>query len=343
MRSLSKTIKLSSVMSFGLLATLLAPVGAQAYLGGRQASPEEHPSSVRLYILFPNTSQEDTKTDGSAEVPAEERDPLEDAATAMCSAVKITPKTFLTAGHCVVKLEGLSATAPIGLFLSQNTFIKGDESDDVRKLEITRIFVAAEYLTYGQGMGGIDDSLDHIDLAVIEVEDGIDSIPVSKLAPFPLKAGYQIDVGGYGNTIVPSIPVIEEPFATYPNHLRWDIRKISNVKDRMLMLRSKKLGVEMTPTNDLDRKTMKQIKNARINNGDSGGAAWVSSSDGKSYVAAINSLYRGKIPLWDMFRRSNFVEYLVRVDAGSPGNKWVNNVLVEIEKNELPPKAIYVR
>jgi hypothetical protein len=186
------------------------------------------------------------------------------------------------------------------------------------------------------------DIFDHLDLALVEVEEALDDIPVSQLSPFPMKRGYMIDVGGYGNTIVPTIPVIEEPFATYNDHLRWDLRKIQSVKDKMLTLRSKPLGVTMTPVSPANRKIMRDIKNARINNGDSGGAAWVKASDGKNYVAAINSMMRPKIPLLDFLRKANTVEYLVRVDAGSPGYTWVQNAVAEIKKNELP-SGVYVR
>jgi hypothetical protein len=272
----------------------------------------------------------------------------------LCTAVKIEPNVFLTAAHCVLNVqgisnvegvEGVSVRSPVGIAVSQVSFLdeKNLNHQSVRPLKIKRLFVAKDYLTYGQGAGRLSDLFDHLDLALIEVEDGMSDIPVASLSPFPMKRDYAIDVGGYGNTIVPEIPVIEEPFASYPSHLRWDVRRIQLVKEKMITLRSKPLGVTMTPVNPINRSMMRKIKNARVNNGDSGGPAWVKSSDGKTYVAAINCLFRPKIPLFDFMRKANTVEYLVRVDVGSPGYTWVTSVVNEIKENKLPVNAVFVR
>jgi hypothetical protein len=294
---------------------------------------------------------------GGAQDPQEalDKDPAgeTEVQTALCTAVKIQPNVFLSAAHCVLNVqrtsnvegvEGVSVRSPVGIAVSQVSFLdEKNLNQSVRPLKMKRLFVAKDYLTYGQGAGRVSDIFDHLDLALIEVEDGTSDIPVASLSPFPMKRDYTIDVGGYGNTIVPEIPVIEEPFASYPSHLRWDIRRIQLVKEKMITLRSKPLGVTMTPVNPINRSMMRKIKNARINSGDSGGPAWVKSSDGKTYVAAINCLFRPKIPFFDFMRKANTVEYLVRVDAGSPGYAWVTSVLNEIKENKLPVGAVFVR
>ena len=107
---------LSSIMSLGLLASFLAPHVAYSYLGGREGKIEDHPSSVRLYLHFPVASA-DAPVEGeeSVEDSEEAQEPQEpETQTALCTAVKIQPKVYLTAAHCVVSIEGMTCTPKTG-------------------------------------------------------------------------------------------------------------------------------------------------------------------------------------------------------------------------------------
>lgn len=301
-------------LGFQILVIALASQSAQAYVGGRLGSPSDFPSSVRLTLFYPSNAM------GS------------------CSGVKIQKNIYLTAAHCVIQKPADKIEVVQQLFLSTKTFLTSESQDLYRPLIIRRIFMSENYVNVGINIKSSADPLlpNILDLALIEVEDGLSDIPVASLSEKTLKRGDNIVVGGYGKTTIEELLVNEEPFATHKTHLRWDDRTVAWLKPRMFSLVAKASFLKLSPfekLNSEDKKLFNEMKNARINRGDSGGAAWMKNSDGKPYVVGINALLRGK-NFKDLFRGGDRVEHIVRVDKGSEGYDWVQNVLKLIHASD---------
>jgi hypothetical protein len=335
-----KTLKIYPFLAILCVGT------AHSYVGGREGKVEDAPASVRFNFFW----------FGDAETPEDSHEGRSEKVfkgASQCTAVKVQEQSYLTAAHCVLSEDKHVLGA---ISLSQDPFMSEDDYGTFVKPQ--RIYVSRDFVGCSNSLNPIW-IFDCMDLALIELVDTTNEIPVAELAPFTLKRGANIVAGGYGSTTFHEY-ILTQPFKDYPTHLRYDERRVDKVKKQTFTLRSKRSGLKIDADwnemaeayqvadgkrrdpRKLKRDSEKLHRYGQLAPGDSGGPAWMTVMN-KNYIVGINSLYRMKLPGYDLFRRANNIEYIVRVDLGSTGHEWVKNILKEIETVEADQSGFIIR
>lgn len=108
-----------------------------------------------------------------------------------CTATKIAPYYFLTAGHCIVDED--RNVRPMYRHLNTFFYIRS-HATNVRRINIVKYFIHNEF----NDSQGKNAGFDSYDLAIIKVDSETNEIPVAKLNFDYVRDQEEVVIGGYG-------------------------------------------------------------------------------------------------------------------------------------------------